>query len=122
MSRFYKSKKEYMMNDGEIITIYFTKNVFNCGVSLGDYILLDYDVYGNRDLKEVANHEHGHQKQSRIFGPLYLILVGFVSAICNNLWNRIAHKKWDNLKRIKWYYNRYPENWADRLGLVVRNY
>ena len=87
------------------------------GVSLGNYILLDLTVYGATTIK----HENGHQKQSLILGPLYLFTVGFVSAVCNNLWDRLFHKKWDSKKRINWYYSRWPENWADKLGGVKRN-
>jgi hypothetical protein len=89
------------------------------GVSLGDFILLD-EAYSEITVK----HERGHQKQSLILGPLYLIIIGFSSAICNNLWDRIAHKSWSSDARIKWYYSRFPENskffGADYFGKVCR--
>ena len=37
--------KQFSLNDETKTKIYFTKNVFNCGVSLGNYIILDADVY-----------------------------------------------------------------------------
>jgi hypothetical protein len=30
------------------------------------------------------------------------------------------HKKWSTERRQKWYYNRYPEKQADRLGGAIR--
>lgn len=91
--------------------------VCNCGVSLGDYILLPSSRVNN---ETVAKHEHGHQYQSRYFGWLYLILVGIASAVFNNLWDRLFHKSWTAEERNRWYYSRYPEKWADELGGVER--
>jgi hypothetical protein len=58
-------------------------------------------------------HEYGHTVQSRIFGPLYLVLIGLPSA-ARAVYARLyfaAHKRpWNG------YYRGYPENWADRLG------
>jgi hypothetical protein len=85
------------------------------GVSLGKYIFLDAG-YGT----QTVQHEHGHSVQSLFLGPLYLLAVGIPSAVFNNLWDRLFHKKWPPEKRVKWYYNRYPEKWADRLGGVER--
>lgn len=86
------------------------KGVFKCGVSLGDYILLD-PVYKNSTI--TVKHEQGHQKQSLYFGWLYLILIGIPSA-CGNIVDRIWHKG------SKWYYNQPWEKWADKLGGVTR--
>ena len=116
----------FTCNDGNTIKVYFTDNVFGCGVSLGNYIVLDYD--NNYDyIKErfrggieTVNHEHGHQKQSIYLGWFYLIVVGITSAIFNNLWDRLFHKNWSSWKREKWYYNRNVEKWADKLGKVNR--
>lgn len=87
---------------------------WGAGVSLGDYILLAPKHVSLTTVK----HEHGHQIQSTYLGPLYLIVVGFTSAICNNLWDRLFHKQWKVKDRIKWYYSRFPEKWADELGGV----
>lgn len=86
------------------------KGVFKCGVSLGDYILLD-PIYKNSTI--TVKHEQGHQKQSLYFGWLYLILIGIPSA-CGNIVDRIWHKG------SKWYYNQPWEKWADKLGGVTR--
>lgn len=114
------TKQKYYCNDGKIVTIYFTNCVWGCGVSLGNYILLDVSYYNRDTLNLSVNHEHGHQKQSLYLGWFYLIFVGLVSALFNNIWDRLFHKYWSNKKRNKWYYNRYPEKWADRLGDVKR--
>jgi hypothetical protein len=85
------------------------------GVCLGDYIIL-HEGYSETSL----NHEKGHRKQSLLFGPLYLLAVGFPSAVCNNLWDRVFHKNWPAAGRTRWYFSRFPEAWADRLGGVAR--
>lgn len=96
--------------------IYYIKNFFSSGVSLGDYIILDTLYIG--DVK-TQKHEKGHQAQSRILGPFYLLAVGLPSII-RNIWDRQAHKKWSYSRRKRWYYGAYPENWADFLGDVQR--
>jgi hypothetical protein len=86
------------------------------GASLGKYIILPCNSCSEITVK----HEHGHSKQSLIFGPLYILVIGLPSMLANNLWDKIFHKKWSTEKRHKWYYSRYPEEWADKLGGVVR--
>lgn len=120
MTRYPGATKVFNCNDGEQVKVYFTSNVFNCGVSLGNYIILDYKIYYNKYCVTTVNHEHGHQKQSRYLGWFYLIVVGISSAIFNNLWDRLFHKNWTSKERNTWYYNRFPEKWADRLGGVNR--
>ena len=118
-----RNPKAYFMyecNDKKKIKAYFTSNVFGCGVSLGNYVILDYDNYYHVSVYKTINHEHGHQKQSLYLGWLYLLVVGFTSAVFNNLWDRLFHKNWKSSKRIKWYYSRFPEKWADKLGGVER--
>lgn len=91
-----------------IIGIYTVPNLFHSGISLGDYIIFDSRI----EISETdVLHEYGHQLQSRMLGPLYLLIVGIPSLI-GNIYSRI--KKKDN----KWYYSRFPENWADKLGGV----
>ena len=87
--------------------VYIWKSVK--GLSLGDYIFVHEGV--NEDF---INHEKGHQKQSRILGPLYL----FVIAIPSLLWAAfgLGYRK----KYNKSYYWFYTEAWADKLGGVER--
>ena len=75
------------------------------GVSLGNYII----VYRGAD-KSVIAHERGHQRQSLILGPLYLLVIGLPSIIGN----LICHIYPFN------YYKQPWEAWADKLGGVKR--
>ena len=75
------------------------------GVSLGSYI-----IFGNYPREITLKHERGHQKQSLMLGPLYLLFIGLPSAV-GNLLNRII--KFD-------YYKQPWEAWADKLGGVER--
>lgn len=80
------------------------KNNRNEGVSLGVFIFLEEHLW-DRD----RSHEIGHHKQSRILGPLYLIVVGIPSFIRSR-----------TVKGYYEYYSGWPEAWADRLGGVER--
>lgn len=91
--------------------------MFNAGVSLGNYILFDSSYCVGVSLTTL-NHEKGHQKQSKMLGWFYLLLVGLPSVI-RNIYDRVFHKDWEASERIKWYYGSYPENWADKLGGVT---
>jgi hypothetical protein len=48
-------------------------------------------------------------------------VVGIPSMIFNNLWDRCFHSHWPIQARIRWYYHRFPEHWADTLGGVHRH-
>lgn len=81
----------------------------NGGVTLGKYIFV-YQRYS--DLSKVIQHETGHAKQSRILGPLYLIVIGIPSIIHTALHKKVCSN--DN------YYHFYTESWANKLaGLKV---
>lgn len=92
--------------------VYYTLS--NIGVSLGCYIIVN--KYCNLN---VIKHEKGHQKQSLILGPLYLIIIGLPSA-CGNIIDRVFHKKWSRHARVAWYYSLPWEAWADNLGKVAQ--
>ena len=85
------------------------------GVSLGEYIIFGPGPVSHDSLK----HEQGHRKQSRMLGPLYLLLIGLPS-FTGNIYDRIAHRNWSYLARVAWYYKQPWEAWADKLGGVVR--
>lgn len=100
--------------------VFFTRNNFyRSGVCLGNYIILDYDCYRAFDFEQTIKHECGHQKQSKMLGIFYLLIIGLPS-LCGNLWDRTFHKKWFYFKRKQWYYNQPWEKWADKLGGVER--
>ena len=92
---------------------FITLKVPRFGLSLGRYVFLGM-THRNIDLR----HEKGHSDQSMRWGPLYLLAIGLPSA-AGNLWDRLFHKEWPAEKRIKWYYSRWPEKQADRLGGVA---
>lgn len=79
------------------------------GISLGKHIIVSYryrDYNGNTE-----KHEWGHTRQSRMLGPLYLVVIGLPSL----LW-----AAWWNPGRKAGYFDFYTEKWADRLGGVER--
>lgn len=80
------------------------------GISLGRYVLVS-----KRASITTKRHEYGHCIQSKYLGPLYLIVVGLPSITFNIISSMIGGKFADN------YYNRFPENWADKLGKVTRS-
>ena len=83
---------------------YLTKN--SGGVTLGRYIFVNQNY---TDLSNVILHEIGHTKQSRILGPLYLIIIGIPSISWAGLRRLIPA-----LKKIN-YYSFYTESWANKL-------
>ena len=114
---FTKAKKTYREFE------YVSKNHSPFGVSLGNYIIFGSGLYkGNMYITNTETsykHECGHHKQSLYLGWLYLLIVGLPS-LCGNIYDRIKHKNWSSEDRNKWYYSRFPENWADELGNVHR--
>lgn len=109
----YKREKVYHRLNGR--TFYYTDEMPS-GISLGNYIIMNRE-----DREDGMRHEYGHSIQSRILGPLYLLVIGIPSA-CGNLFDRLFHKKWHWSKQMKWYYNQPWEKWADELGNVKRTY
>lgn len=99
----------------ELDNFWWAKRGKPFGVSLGEYVIIGQGPVAHDLLK----HEHGHKKQSRMLGPLYLLLIGLPS-ITGNIYDRIAHRNWGYLAREEWYYKQPWEAWADKLGGVVR--
>ena len=116
-TRFTKKETTWFLKGKKVRVCYAP--CFKSGVSLGKYIILDpvYKRISSGKQLTIVQHEHGHQKQSEYFGWFYLLLVALPS-VCN--WDRLFHKKWTSEEREKWYYSRYPEKWADRLGGVTK--
>lgn len=80
------------------------------GISLGQYAFVS--MVSARDEKAILHEGVGHPRQSRILGPLYLIVIGLPSL----LWAWLG----DMIAPGKSYYWFYTERWADRLGGVKR--
>ncbi|MBD5584166.1 MAG: hypothetical protein HDQ88_03720 [Clostridia bacterium] len=116
LTRKYEVKGFRWTRANERIDFYFKRGI--CGICLGDYIIIDYGLLGRVQSTRSVYHEYGHQKQSRILGWFYLPLVGLPSLVLH-LWDRKFHKNWAYNHRQRWYYTKYPENWADKLGGVI---
>lgn len=75
-------------------------------VTLGKYVFISQTY---RDMSYTIKHECGHVKQSKMLGPLYLIVIGIPS---------IAHA-WLNdyigCDKKEGYTHFYTEKWADKL-------
>lgn len=101
-------------NDNELVVVYF-KPWFRSAVSLGDTIIMDNLLWdrSHDEFHKSLNHEHGHQIQSRILGPLYLPIIGLLSLLGNIVFRIFKIKS-------KYYYKLPWEAWADKLGGVVR--
>ena len=104
------SKAKYKENIGT--SKIFIHN-YQWGISLGQYIIVS-----KNSSNQVHKHEYGHSIQSKYFGWFYLLVIGLPSII-QNIISRITYKL-GYKKYSSNYYNRYPENWADKLGKVVR--
>ncbi len=89
------------------------------GISLGHIVFWSRESSRWHELDDRNRaHELGHTKQSRLFGPLYLPIIGVPSisrAIYALAYREITGREWTR------YYDGYPEKWADRLGGVVRD-
>lgn len=99
----YEDISDDLTNTDEHYTIYLKDT--NGGVTLGRYIFV-YRRFNN--LAYVVKHESGHVKQSRMLGPLYLLVIGLPSILWAATHRVIAPKK-D-------YYWFYTENWANKLS------
>ena len=104
--------KEYI-SDNIITRVNYDATDYECyltnsggGLTLGRFIFVNQYF---KDLSNVILHERGHVKQSRILGPLYLIIIGIPSISWAGLRRLIPA-----LKKIN-YYNFYTENWANKL-------
>jgi hypothetical protein len=89
--------------------------IFSGGL-FGNVILLS----DNNNDEKTVRHEYGHSLQSCYSGWLYLPVIGVYSAVFCNLWDRRFHRSWPGERRTRWYYSRWSEAWADKLGGVKR--
>ena len=101
-------RPEMRLNDGGLAIVYRSRQMRG-GISLGRYVFLSWGQAGDRS---TVFHELGHCRQSRMLGPLYLMVIGLPSLLWAWLGDRIVPGKS--------YYWFYTEKWADRLGGVKR--
>ena len=93
---------------------YIVSQKMSGGISLGNYIILSNSYKDKERSTNIWDHEWGHTRDSRMFGPLYLIVIGLPSLIWAWMYGSIIPYT-DN-----GYYKFYTEKRADRLGGVVR--
>lgn len=86
---------------------------FPGGISLGLFVILKEEMY-KKNQNNCIEHEFGHTIQSKILGPLYLIIIGIPSI----LWN--AFYIIDKTRPYKNYFDFYTERWADKLMNIRR--
>lgn len=112
----YKPQRMHIMDNG--IEIHYS-NTMRGGISLGKYALVNTNHY-RKDIEEslkrdTVRHEAiGHTKQSRIFGPLYLIIIGLCSITWAGLYGRVIAPTTNG------YYKFWTEAWADKIANVKR--
>ena len=75
-------------------------------VTLGNYVFVGL----NSEYRKTVKHELGHTIQSKILGPLYLIVIGIPSITYCGL-----RRVFPSLRK-KNYYNFYTEKWANNLS------
>lgn len=74
------------------------------GLTLGEYIFI---ATGGED--KLVGHEMGHVRQSRVLGPLYLLVIGLPSIIWACVWTLWLSDK----VNYNWF---YTESIAEKLG------
>ena len=80
--------------------------VMRGAITLGNYVFVGL----NSEYKETVKHELGHTIQSKILGPLYLIVIGIPSITYCGL-----RRIFPSLRK-KNYYDFYTEKWANNLS------
>lgn len=113
---YYKPQRKHVLENGVEIH-YATK--MKGGISLGKYALvntLHYRYKLSDSLKrDTVRHEAiGHTKQSRIFGWLYLPIIGLQSITWAGLYGTLVKPTKNG------YYKFWTEKWADKLAGVKR--
>lgn len=93
--------------NNDTYTIYYKESVG--GISLGKFIFVPINSH---NLDFITKHETGHNKQSKMLGPLYLLVIGIPSFMWASLHRDICPNK-D-------YYWFYPESWANKLAGIKR--
>lgn len=93
---------------------YVVSEKMSGGISLGNYIILSKSYEDKVRHQKTWDHEWGHTRDSRMFGPLYLIIIGLPSLIWAWMYGSIIPYTHNG------YYKFYTEKRADRLGSVVR--
>jgi hypothetical protein len=112
----YKPTRSHKLDNG--VTVYYS-NKMSGGISLGNYSIVMMCHY-RKDMEEslkrdTVRHEAiGHALQSKILGPLYLLVIGLPSITWAGLYGTIIKPTPNG------YYKFYTEKWADKIANVQR--
>lgn len=106
---FYRKKGEVNKFWDSTVVELKGKTKLGGAVSLGLFIFVwsDYGI-GDYHLKTLK-HEYGHSIQSKILGPLYLLIIALPSLIWAGLFAKYRYKN-----KIS-YYSFYTEKWANKI-------
>ena len=104
----FKGKEKTIVNCMKRYT-YYNTTLKPGSISLGKYVLL---CEFHHDDIETITHEHGHQIQSLILGPLYLLVISLPSLIWCGCFEKYREKHGIS------YYKFYTEKWAENLSEV----
>lgn len=115
---FYKPEKKFKLENENIV--YFSEKMGG-GISLGKYSIIDmyyFNKYNSLEKvlnSDVVKHEGiGHGTQSRLLGPLYLLIIGLPSIIWAWLYGPVIPYTKNG------YYKFYTEKWADKIADIQR--
>ena len=106
--------KPYILKEYYKGITYVVSKKMSGGISLGNYVILSNSYKDKTRNKKVWDHEYGHTRDSKMFGPLYLIAIGLPSLIWAWMYGTIIKPTTNG------YYKFYTEKRADRLGGVKR--
>ena len=114
--KIYKPQRLHKLDNG--VRIYYSHKMTG-GISLGNYCLVNTGHYRKNFedsiKRDTVRHEAiGHTKQSRILGPLYLLIIGIPSLIWAGLYGSMIKPTKNG------YYKFYTEKWADAIAEVKR--
>lgn len=101
------------------VPVYFIE-MKSLGICFGDYIFIQYGLCGKGLSTEIKLHEYGHYLLSKIFGPLYLVLM-FYQLKLKPLIDSLFHRKWALDERYYWVNYGPLENWANKLANLNKN-
>lgn len=95
---------------GSLIVYFRFSEKMEGGLTLGEYIFIKGEERYNPALYNTSTirHEFGHVRQSRILGPLYILVIGIRSLIHAGIHSGIC--KEEN------YHHYWTEKWADKLA------
>ena len=113
---FYRPERKHVLENG--VEVHYATRMKG-GISLGKYSIVNTSHYRkdvNESLKrDTVRHEAiGHVKQSLMFGPLYLLVIGLSSVVWCSIYGRLVPYTYNG------YYVFWTEKWADKLAGVKR--